>query len=184
MKRTAFWINFGGMQASWWACILGAAHGMSWPGVVVVTLFAAWQLSPERCHPADRITVLRFVAVGLVLDSLWPLLGVVAYAHPGPVPGLTPAWLLLLWVALALTVHHSMAYFKRRWQLFVLLTTVGSPMSYAAAARLGAVEWIAPAWVVVLCMGPVWALVVGLLLRQADRSRADESEHAVEELSG
>ncbi|PKL94700.1 MAG: DUF2878 domain-containing protein [Gammaproteobacteria bacterium HGW-Gammaproteobacteria-8] len=184
MSRYSNWINFAWMQASWWACILGAAHGRLWPGLLVVSAFALWQLNPARRHSEDVATLLRFVFAGLLLDSLWPLLGVVEYAHPGPVPGLTPAWLMLLWVALALTVHHSMAMFKQRWQAFVLLATVGSPMSYAAAAKLGAVAWTAPAWVVVLCVGPVWALIVGLLLRQAGRGRVAAGARAAEEFGG
>lgn len=158
------------MQLCWWACILGAAYGMLWPAVLAVAVFAAWQLHPKRRHPKDPATLVLFVGAGAVLETAWPLLGIVSYASPGPIPGLAPAWMLLLWTAFGLTVHHSLAFFKQRWQWFIVLATVGSPMSYAAAERLGAVEWTAPAWLVVLCMGPVWAVVVGALLRRADRT--------------
>lgn len=169
MKRASFWINAGWMQASWWACVLGAAHGLLWPGLMVVSVFALWQLHPARRDVEDLVTVLQFVVVGLVLDSLWPAAGVLAYSLPGPVPGLAPAWMILLWIALGLTVHHSLAMFKAHWQSLVLVLIVGSPLSYATAAGLGAVQWIAPGWVVMLCVGPVWALIVGLLFRQAGR---------------
>ena len=184
MSRYDFWINLAAMQLCWWACILGAANDTLWPGLLAVSAFALWQLQPQRRHPDDFATLARFVAAGLVLETVWPMLGVVEYAYPGPIDGLAPAWMLLLWIAFGLTVHHSMAGFKQRWQLFVLVATIGSPMSYAAAEGLGAVAWTAPAWVVVLCMGPVWALVVGLLLRRADTERTPSAAADAGEVRG
>lgn len=183
MSRARFWINVGWMQVSWWACVLGAARGLLWPGLLVVSAFLLWQLSPRRRHPDDWATLGLFVAVGWVLETLWPLIGVVEYARAGPVAGLVPVWMLLLWIALGLTVHHSMAGFKQRWQWFVAVAAIGSPLSYAAAASFGAVQWIAPSWVVVLCVGPVWALIVGLLLRQANSPvAARATRRAAEEI--
>jgi len=76
--------------------------------------------------------------------------------------------------------------FRRRWRLFMLLATVGSPMSYSAAAGFGAVTWLAPSWLVILCVGPVWGLVVGLLFREAglDRRQRKLDAQAAEALRG
>jgi len=172
MSSRDFWINQAFFQASWPACVIGAAYGLLWPSLLVVGAFAVWQLAPARAHPSDRATLLWFVLTGLVLDTLWQRLGVVEYALVWPVAGFAPLWLLLLWAALGLTVHHSLALFKRRWVLFMLVTTVGSPLSYSAAAAFEAVEWTAPTWLVVICMGPVWALIVGLLFRHAGKTRS------------
>lgn len=161
------WINQALFQLSWPACVVGAAFGQVWPGILLVGAFALWQLSPRRIHPADPVTILMFVVTGIVLDSFWPRLGIVEYATAVPFSGFAPLWLVLLWTALGLTVHHSLAVFRTRWKLFVLLAMIGSPLSYTAAAGLGAVTWTAPGWLVVLCMGPIWALLVGALFRLA-----------------
>ncbi len=169
MKRRDFWINQAFFQASWPACVVGAAHGLVWPGFLVVGAFALWQLAPARAHPGDVRAVGLLLALGLVVDTLWVRLGVVDYALAWPAAGFAPAWLLLLWVAVGLSVNHSLAWFRHRWLAFVLLATFGSPMSYTAAAAFGAVTWTAPAWLVLLCVGPIWALLVGLAFRWIDR---------------
>ncbi|MGK7297488.1 MAG: DUF2878 domain-containing protein [Candidatus Wenzhouxiangella sp. M2_3B_020] len=181
MTRRDFWINQGFFQASWPACVIGAANGLTWPAVVLVGAFAAWQLRAGKMHPRDPLAIGLFVFAGLVMGTLWIRTGVVEYANAGPLEGFTPGWLLLLWTALALTVNHSLSWFKERWGLFLLLATFGSPMSYRAAAAFDAVEWTASPWLVVACLGPVWALVVAMLFRQlgeldvADTSRDDHA---------
>ncbi|MDP0881144.1 DUF2878 family protein, partial [Klebsiella variicola] len=80
-----------------------------------------------------------------------------------PSPDFAPLWILLLWVALALVINHSMAAFKQRLLLIGLFGGIGSPMSYLAGARFGAVEWLAPAWAVVLAVGLSWALLLPFL---------------------
>lgn len=175
MKPRDFWINQAFFQASWPACVIGASHGLIWPGLLVVGGFVLWQLAPARRHAHDVATIARFLLAGLVLDTLWLRLGIVEYASPVPLAGFAPLWLLLLWLALGLTVNHSLAMFRRRWRLLLLLAAIGSPMSYAAAAGFGAVTWTAPVWLVLICLGPVWALVVGLLFR-VSRSTAGRME--------
>lgn len=157
-------------QAAWPACVFGAAHGTVWPALLLVGGMAAWQLQPCRRHPGDLRTVGWFVACGLVLDTFWQQAGILVYASPWPVPGLAPLWILLLWLALGLTVHHSLVVFRRRPALFFALASAGSPLSYFAASRIGAVEWTAAPWLVVLLVGPLWALMVALLFRLAGQS--------------
>lgn len=186
MSARGFWINQAFFQLSWPACVVGAANGMLWPGALVVGLFALWQLHPSRMHPRDLQCVAAFVATGLVLDTLWIQTGIVEYASAWPAPGFTPAWLMLLWIGLGLTVNHSLGVFRERWRLFMLLAAVGSPMSYSIAAGLGAVDWLAPAWLVVVCVGPVWGLAVGLLFRHAGlaQCRPKPDAHVAEVLRG
>jgi len=177
MKRSTrdFWINQGFFQLAWPACVLGAAWGMLWPAALLISAMLAWQLHPARRHPGDLRALAAFVVVGFILDTLWIRSGVVAYAMPLPFEGVQPAWLTGLWVALGLTANHSLALFRRRWRLWVLLASIGSPLSYTMAARVGAVEWTAPDWVVVLCLGPVWAAITGLLFRVSGRESGASS---------
>lgn len=169
MRSRDFWINQAFFQASWPACVIGAANGMLWPGALVVGLFAIWQLHPARAAAGDPTVVAGFFVTGLVLDTVLVRAGIVEYAASWPAAGFAPVWLLSLWVALGLTVNHSLGVFRRRWRMFTLLAAFGSPMSYSVAAGLGAVTWLAPTWLVLLCLGPGWALIVGLLFRQAGR---------------
>ncbi|MDT8408196.1 MAG: DUF2878 domain-containing protein [Wenzhouxiangellaceae bacterium] len=167
MSRRALWINQAFFHASWPACVIGAANGMLWPGLLAVGAFALWQLQPQRVHRLDASVVAVFMLAGLLLDSLWIQVGLFEYSSHWPIDGVTPLWLLLLWLALGLTVNHSLAFFRRRWLLFAALASVGSPLSYACAERLGAVEWTGPAWLVLLAVGPIWGVIVAALFRLA-----------------
>ncbi|MBS3745754.1 MAG: DUF2878 domain-containing protein [Wenzhouxiangellaceae bacterium] len=178
MKNRDFWINQAFFQASWPACVIGAANGMLWPGALVVGLFALWQLQPARAAAGDWRVVAAFFVTGLVADTLLVQTGVVEYATAWPAAGIAPAWLLLLWVALGLTVNHSLGLFRRRWGMFILLAAFGSPMSYSVAAGFGAVTWVAPTWLVLLCLGPGWGLIVGLLFRHAGRRKGSDGRTA------
>jgi len=159
----AFWINQGLFQLSWPACVIGAAYGILWIGVVVVGALAAWQLYPANRHRLDLPVLGICLVIGLALDTLWIKTGLLAFASPWPWESVAPAWIMLLWVALALVINHSMSVFKHRLILIGVLGGIGSPMSYFAGSRFGAVEWLAPAWQVVLAVGLSWALLLPAL---------------------
>ena len=181
--RREFWINQAFFQLAWPACVVGAAFGVLWPAALLIGGFLAWQLHPVRRHPDDLRTLLAFVVVGVVLDTLWVQSGLVVYHSSVPFEGTQPGWLTGLWIALALTVHHSLALFRERWWLWVLLASIASPFSYTMAARLGAVEWTAAPWLVMLALGPFWALATGLLFlraRRADRAASSRTSAATE----
>jgi len=162
--RRDFWINQGLFQLAWPACVVGAATGIAgWTGTTVVATLALWQLHPRRRHPNDWRMVGLCIGIGFLLDSLWVQTGLLAYAMPWPSVRFAPFWILLLWLAMALVLNHSMSLFKGRLLLIGVLGGVGSPMSYYAGSRLGAVEWLAPAWQVVLATGLSWALLMPAL---------------------
>ena len=167
--RRNFWINHLFFQLAWPACVVGAAYGQVWPSLVWVGLFACWQLQPTRSHPNDWLLIGLFCLTGILLDLIWIRSGLLAYSTAWPWSNVTPLWLLMLWVALALSVNHSLAFFRRHWLLWALILSVASPFSYWVAARVGAVVWLAEPWLVVLALGPAWALMVGLLFFFAHR---------------
>lgn len=175
-----FWINQAFFQLAWPACVLGAANATLWPAALLIAAFATWQLTPARRHPNDLRVLAAFVCLGVLLDTLWVQAGVVAYASPVPFDGLQPGWLTGLWIALGLTVNHSLSIFRQRWGLWLLLASIGSPLSYTMASRFGAVTWTADAWLVVVAVGPVWALATGLLFRWAGRSHESLKDNAME----
>lgn len=156
-------VNQALFQAAWPACVIGAAFDVAWTGVLVVGALALWQLHANRRHRLDVHLIVWCLAVGLILDTAWIRLGLLQYAMPWPSNDYAPVWIMLLWLALALVINHSMALFKRRLLLIGVLGAIGSPMSYFAGARFGAVEWLAPAWQVVLATGLSWAIILPAL---------------------
>lgn len=166
-ERRNFWINQLFFQLAWPACVVGAARGVLWPAALLIAAFLVWQLAPSRRHPSDVPVLVAFVVLGVALDTLWVQSGLVHYHASIPLQGTQPLWLTGLWIAMALGVNHSLAVFRDRWWLWVVLASIASPLSYTMAQRFGAVEWLAPPWLVVLMLGPVWALLTGLVFRWA-----------------
>jgi len=175
----AFLINQGLFQLAWPACVIGAAHNIFWTGVVVVGALMIWQLNRTNRHPLDLRMLLVCLGLGFVLDSAWIQLGLLEFAMPWPSSQFAPAWIMLLWISVALVINHSMAAFKHRLWILAVAGGIGSPFSYFAGSRFGAVEWLAPAWQVILATGLSWAIVLPLLFWMAreDKGKPAGAHH-------
>ncbi len=159
----AFLVNQGLFQLAWPACVIGAAHEIFWTGLLVVGALVIWQLNRCNRHPLDLRMISVCLVLGFTLDTLWIQLGLLEFAMAWPSTQFAPFWILLLWIAVALVINHSMAAFKHRLMLLAVAGGIGSPVSYFAGSRFGAVEWVAPAWQVILATGLSWAIVLPLL---------------------
>ena len=88
-------------QGAWFACVLGAANGWPWAGAAVAAGVAALGIALSTRPASDALLVAVAVLVGLAWDSAMLQLGWIAYAEPGPLPMLAPAWILALWALFA-----------------------------------------------------------------------------------
>jgi Protein of unknown function (DUF2878) len=159
------WTNFVGYQLVWFAAVWGASRGWTWPAVLAVAVFAAWQLAVSAQRAADARLAGVAMLTGVVLDGVFSATGVLHYAAGAPAlpPGGAPLWILALWVAFALTFNHSLRWLAGRPLLCLALGAAGGPLAYAAAARLGAVSFLAPVWLGVLCLAVGWAVACTVL---------------------
>ena len=182
----AFLINQGLFQLAWPACVIGAAQGIWWTGLLVVGALVLWQLNRRNRHRLDLRMIAVCLGLGFVLDTAWIQLGLLEFSLAWPSPAVAPLWIMLLWVSVALVINHSMAAFKQRLVLLAIAGGLGSPLSYFAGSRFGAVEWIAPAWQVVLATGLSWAIILPLLfwLAREPAGRPDALNPTQQELAG
>lgn len=163
------WVTFAAYELAWLAAVDGAGHGRAWPGVLAVSLFAAWRLAASPVRAVDARLALVALVLGLVLESAWTGSGLLRYAAPWP--GLaTPAWLLALWVAFALTIVPLFGYLHPRPWLAAALGAIGGPLAYLGAARgWHALAFATPAWHALLALAAGWALATPLLTSLAAR---------------
>ena len=62
-------VNFVLFQIGWFACVLGAAHGMPSLGVAVATAVVAYHLlRASRARP-ELVLILVAAAIGFIVDS-------------------------------------------------------------------------------------------------------------------
>jgi hypothetical protein len=79
-----------------------------------------------------------------------------------------PLWILAMWVLFATALRSSLRWLQGRPALAALFGAVGGPLSYAAAARMGACRFEQPV-VSALALGVAWAVITPLLVALARR---------------
>jgi hypothetical protein len=161
-------VNFVAFQIGWFACVLGAAHGMPWLGVAVAAAVVAYHLlRASRARP-EFVLILVAAAIGFVVDSALVATGWIAYPNGALIAGTAPAWIVAMWVVFATTLNVSLAWLKRSVPLAILFGAAGGPLAYAAGAKLGGLVFLQqmPA-LIALAIG--WAAITPLLLWIADR---------------
>jgi hypothetical protein len=158
------WINMLWMQALWFGAVIGAAQNQLWLAPVLLMGFAFWEFRPVRRVYGDFQLMLVAVLIGLILDTTWVKLGWIEFAAGWALSERAPLWILLLWAGLALTLNHSLAWLQSRLLLAAVLGGVSSPLSYLAAARLGAVDIVTESGVWFVGLGLSWGLALPILL--------------------
>jgi len=174
------WINMLWMQVLWFGTIIGADSSQLWFAPMLLMGFAFWQFRPARRVYGDFKLMLVAVLIGLILDTTWVKLGWLEFEGGWPLSKLAPLWILVLWASLALTLNHSLAWLQSRLMLAALLGAICSPLSYLAAARLGAVNIVSESSLWFVGLGLSWAVTLPFLLwlaKHLKHLKKEEKDH-------
>lgn len=103
-----------------------------------------------------------FVA-GLLIDGTLQQIGFFSFTETGfPIP----FWLLVIWLGLAITPHHSLAWLKNRPLLSMVFGALGGSIAYWGGVRLGAAHFnwalIPSLCTLAVTWGLLWPLVMYL----------------------
>jgi hypothetical protein len=161
-------LNFIMFQAGWFACVLGAANGMSWLGIVVVSLLVIIHVAMARQRLAELALLVTVGLLGFLWENFVASRGLLVFESAARAGNLAPYWMAALWVIFATTLNLSLAWLKYRKFIAAILAAVAGPLAYFAGMRLGALE--IPelmAGMVVLAAG--WAMLFPLSLLLAER---------------
>lgn len=165
-----FWLSLIGYQLVWFAAVIGAAHGVVWPALTGLFVYAATQLSLARNIRVDITLAATALVLGFLLDGGLIRMGLASYAAPWPSASLAPAWILALWAAFAMTFTQSLTWLQHRLWLAVPFGLIGGPLAYLGAARgWQVVSFTSPNWHGLLWLGVGWALATPLLAWMARR---------------
>jgi hypothetical protein len=163
-----FWATLVAYELVWFVSVIGAGHGLAWPGVAAVGPFAGWRLAVSPCRRIELELIAATVLLALVLEGSWVTSGFIVYSAPWPLPN-APAWLIALWVAFALTLVPLFGYLHGRPVLAALLGAIGGPLAYGAGARAHALQLTAPVWRGMLALSLGWAVAMACLTGLAGR---------------
>jgi hypothetical protein len=165
-----FWASLLGYQTVWFAAVIGAGHGLAWPGVAGTLVYVACQLAVARHWQADLSLLATAVVFGLLLDGGLIHWRLASYAAPWPSAAVAPAWILALWITFALTLTQSLAWLQTRLWLAALLGLIGGPLAYLGASRgWHVVRFAEPSWRGLFCLAAGWALATPALAWLARR---------------
>lgn len=166
MNRTL--INFVAFQAGWFSCVLSAAIGMPWLGLLAVSVIVIFHIRSADQPRHEFQLLLLSVVLGLVFDSFLVMSGWVVYPSGMLIPGIAPYWILAMWALFSTTLNLSMSWLKRSLLLASVMGAVFGPLSYLAGQRLGAIELVDFRSSMIL-LAIIWALVMPILIFAASR---------------
>ena len=170
-SATAVLVNFAGFQLGWFACVLGATHGLPWAGTGIALAIVAWHLARAPRPRAELALVLIAACVGALWDSGLSALGWIGYPNGVLIEGTAPYWIVAMWMLFATTLGVSLAWLGRNLALAAAFGALGGPLAYLGGAKLGALTFIAQdAALAALALG--WAVLTPTLLRLARRQAA------------
>jgi hypothetical protein len=184
MKRKA--LNFVLFQAGWFSCVVGAAKGLPWLGLLAVGLVVTTHLTiSEKPHREGRLVIFA-ITIGLLFDSALVTSGWLAYPNGMPIAGLAPYWIVAMWALFATTLNVSMEWIKSNLWLASVMGAVFGPLSYMAGQRLGALTFI-NFNAAIIGLAIIWAIAMPLLVivaRRLSRARENKAGFLVQRLPG
>lgn len=109
---------------------------------------------------AEGKLLLSVFLAGSALDSFLLNLGVFDFGEPRQ---LIPLWLALLWLLLASTLNHCLAWTAQPWWRSSLLGALAAPLSYYGGAKIADVTLPLGTWPTLVILALVWTLVMPVL---------------------
>lgn len=143
-------------QLGWFACVLGGDS----PWLLVVAVALAVHLLWVSSWAREGKLLLSVFLLGSTVDSFLLHMGVFDFGEPRT---LIPLWLALLWLLLATTLDHCLAWSARPWWRASLLGAIGGPLAYYAGARLGGVELPLGDVPTLVLLALIWAVLMPVL---------------------
>lgn len=148
--------NAAAYQLTWFLAVLGGNRGAC---IALSLLLLHLMFSAKRM--ADLRMMLLLLFTGLVVDGTLHQIGFISFTQTGfPIP----FWLMVIWLALAITPHHCLAWLKNRLFLSAVFGALGGPVAYWAGVRLGAAtfHWSLPLSIGTLAV--LWAFLWPLVM--------------------
>lgn len=160
--------NIALFQIGWFACVLGAANGWAWAGIMVAAVVVGLHLDYAQRPRVEGRLLLVTVALGFAWDSIAAASGLISFTGGSLVQWLAPLWMAALWLVFATTLNVSLRWLRGRALIAALLGLIGGPLAYYGGAQLGALHF--PDLAAGLAAQAIgWALLMPLLMRLAAR---------------
>ncbi len=143
-------------QLGWLVCVFAGDSFWLLAVAAIIAVHLLWVSS----WAAEGKLLLSVFLTGSALDSFLLNLGVFDFGEPRQ---LIPLWLALLWLLLASTLNHCLAWTAQPWWRGSLLGALAAPLSYYAGARLAGVTLPLGTGPTLVILALTWAVVMPVL---------------------
>jgi len=163
---SSFLINVIVFKIAWLASVLGGANGLPLLGPAAVIVAIAIHLRRVKDPSREMMLILSTGVVGITVDSAMITAGLLSYSTGTLVPGLSPLWILGMWMLFATTFNVSFAWLQSKISLAALLGAVFGPLSYYSGSKIGAVTLHEPVGAMI-ALAITWGVMLPGLLELA-----------------
>jgi len=155
-------INFILFQLAWFSCVIGAAKGMPWLGVLVSIYVFGVHIYQAKQAKQEFLLALSVLLIGAISDQVMLSFRLIDYLNSGWSNALVPVWILALWLGFSTILNVSLRWMKGRYLIAVIFGAVGGPLAYFSAEKIGAV--ILHGQNSYIGLSILWAFITPLLL--------------------
>jgi hypothetical protein len=128
-------------QAGWFVCVIGAARGVGWLGVLFAFCMVGYHLARAARPWREAQLVVVTIVVGWIWESILVQAGLLVYPNGTLIAGTAPYWMVGLWALFAVQFNVLFVWLRSRLLLAAALGAVAGPVSFRAGAALGAVHF-------------------------------------------
>jgi hypothetical protein len=148
--------NFISFNAIW---ALAIFKGNTALPLIIVLIAIHFVIVQERI--IELKVVISGALLGYTIDCFLTLLGFFSFEK---VPGITPLWLVFLWLGFCTTLQHSLRFFYEKPVLAVLFGGIFGALTYLLAAHLEAVELAFNQLTSFFILAIIWAILFPALI--------------------
>ncbi|TPG55837.1 DUF2878 domain-containing protein [Ewingella americana] len=152
MKSLRFWLLTLGFDAWWTLAVWGRERFVV---LLVISSFLILAFTPSR----RWLWVAVACSLGIILDSLWCILGLFEFTDS---PGVPP-WIMALWLGFSAWWLWLLGRLRLTWYWLIPLGAVSGPLAYYIGMRLGAMTLLASPSYVWPLMAAGWAIFLPLI---------------------
>ena len=160
-------INFILFQSVWLITVIGAARGLTWPGIIAIATFTIIHgyTAPKPLRDFQLLVIA--VVIGFICDSVIVSSGFLQVTTTFPLEAIAPLWMLVLWANLALAINHCLGWLHHREWLAAAFGAIGGPVAYLGGAALGAGQFNTNQLIAAIPLAILWAILTPALFRIA-----------------
>ena len=152
MSTLRFWLLTLGFDAWWTLAVWGRERVIVF---LLISSFLMLAFTPSR----RRLWVAVACTLGIILDSVWCILGRFEFTGSTGVP----PWMMALWLGFSAWWLWLLGYLQFAWYWLIPLGAISGPLAYFIGMRLGAMELLASPAHVWLLMAAGWAVFLPLI---------------------